>query len=312
MIDKARIKRILAREVLLFFLGLGIVGLVWCLCHFRNFYFESRYNSCTRTLKSLQLQLENLPNDYIKEFYEKANKRFVVHYNIGQDRYSVTKDKEMAFLDMARKSKKEIEILPAQTRGFSYIINSDPLNIIENDSSIVFDFVPLSKFREFVSADDYQNKLYDAFANNFDMDERESRNDDSNTDPFKEFGGKVVDSPVEKDPFAEFGAINIVKKTKHRDEKADSGILQLGTRAEFIEKMNIGLNFNSSIVDERESLMDQIVDLKTTIREARNDKLNSFEIRQNVIISILTIGLLLYVLRPSMCLIIWSIKILKQ
>lgn len=278
--NRPKLKWTLAREILFFFAGLGLIGIVWGFLLMRNSYYENKVSSCSDKLKTLQVQIDSLPKDYIKEFYDQTSRYFVVNYKLGQDSYAIPKEQEKAFLYDEFGIKKKVTLLPGYPKGYSYFKQSDPLNILGNDSSIVFDYVAIEKFREFVSADDYQNKLYTVFASN---------------------SGKDEWVPPLDAVRADFDPM-----------KPNNGIFQLGTLSDFKTKMKIGLNFNSTVVEQKTKIEADISDLKETITNSQHSKLNSVEVQQYVINSAIVIGLLLYVLRLSIVLIVWAIKTMKQ
>lgn len=280
MTNKPKLKWTLAREILFFFGGLGLIGMVWGFLLLKNSYYDNKVNSCSDKIKTLQVEIDSFPKDYIKEFYDQTSRYFVVNYKVGQDSYAIPKEQEKAFLYDEFGIKKKVTLLPGYLKGYSYFKQSDPLNILDNDSAIVFDFVSIEKFREFVSSEDYQDKLYTVFANNSGKDEWNPPLDAvrADFDPMKPY----------------------------------NGIFQLGTLSDFKAKMKKGLSFNSSVVERKNKIETDITDLKETIATSQNNKLTSTEIQQNVIYSAIVIGLLLYVLRLSIVLIVWALKTMKQ
>lgn len=450
MAIKPKLKRTLAREILLFFAGLGLIGLVWGFLLIRNSYFDSRSYSCSRQIQALQVQLDSLPKDYIKEFYEKASRNFVVNYRLDQDSYAIPKEQEQAFLSYNFRIKKNVTLLPIYPKGYSYSKKSDSINIFFKDSYILFDYVSIDKFREFVSSEDYQDKLYDWIPpldavrvdlNLMKPDGLEKiyqgllssgKTDEKRLGSYQDFiqkidrnlvgvykelldygftnkeigsweyfntfvsgqrtgvkgklSGKVIITPPKGKPNEEKTTTNMSKPTPDRLEKLyqnllstgktdakrlgsykefvqqgdknlnrlyndlrgygftegeigdydgfnkffvgermggtvypnqekqkkNNGIFPVGTLSDFKSKMNIGLKFNSTVVEKKNKIEVDIKDLKETITNLRNKKLTPIEVQQNVINSAIVIGLLLYVLRLSIVLIVWALKTMKQ
>jgi len=279
-IDKTKLKKTLAREILFFFAGVGIIGIIWSFLLIRNSYYENKASTCSEKAESLQAKIDSLPKDYIKAFYEKANRYFVVIYRLGQDYYAIPKEQEEVFLHDEFEIRKNVMALPGYPKGYSYFEYSDPLDILGNDSTLVFDYVTIEKFRELASSEDYQDKLYSVFAN---------------------FPGKaewvppLEAVPVDFDP----------KKPYH-------GLFQLGTLSDFKAKMKMGLSFDSTVVVEKTKIESEISNLKETITSSNNLKLNTSQVHQYILHSALVIGLLIYVLRLSIFLIVWSLKTIKQ
>lgn len=254
--------------------------MVWSFLLIRNSYYENITSSCSDKIKILQVHIDSLPKDYIKEFYDQTSRYFVVYYKLGQDSYAIPKEQEKAFLYDEFGIKKKVTLLPGCQKGYSYFKQSNPPKILGNDSSIVFDYIAIEKFREFVSSDDYQDKLYSVFANNSGKDEWVPPHDSVRAD---------------FDP-----------------KKPYNGIFHLGTYSDFKTKMKIGLNFNSAVVEQITKIEADIADLNETITYSKYSKLNSGEVQQYLINSAIVIGLLLYVLRLSIVLIVWAIKTMKQ
>ena len=277
---KPKLKRTLAREILFFFAGLGLIGIVWGFLLIRNSYYENKASSCSEKIRTLQVEINNLPKDYIKEFYDQTSRYFVVNYRLGQDSYAIPKEQEKAFLYDEFGIKKKVTLLPGYPKGYSYFKQFDPLNILRKDSTIVFDYVLIQKFREFVFSDDYQDKLYTVFANNSGKDE---------------WIPPLYAVRADFDPM-----------------KPYNGIFQLGTLSDFKSKMKKCLSFNSTVVEQQNKIQSRITDLKETFANSKYSKLTSVEVQQYVINSVIVIALLLYVLRLSIVLIIWAFKTMKQ
>lgn len=289
--DKTKLKRTLAREILFFFAALGLIGIACGFLMIRNSYYENKANSCFDKIKSLKVEIDSLPKNYIKDFYDKASRYFVVNYNLGQDSYAIPKEQEHAFLYDEFGIKKNVTLLPIYPKGYSYFhidifkeYGGHELNpkrtSHSKDSTIVFDFVSVEKFREFVSSEDYQDKLYSVFSNNSGKDEF--------VPPLDAIRGDF-------DPMKPF-----------------NGTFSLGTLSKFKSKLNIGLKFNSTVVEKQSKILSDIADLKKSITNSKNNKLTPAKVQQNVIYSAIVIGLLLYVLRLSIVLILWALKTMKQ
>lgn len=321
MIKKSKLKRTLAREILFFFAGIFLIGLVWGFLLIQNSYYEKKASSSSDKIKTLQVQSYKLPKDYIKEFYDQTNRYFVVNYRLGQDSYAIPKEQLKVFLYDEFGIKKNTILIPNHPKGYSSIktncVTIKPKKTIYfsskedlgkqvkklysqyadiddyklgnkvlkkfnqyTDSIVAFDFVSIDKFSEFVSSDDYLNKLYSVFANSSDKDKWVPPLDAvrANFDPMKPY----------------------------------NSTFQLGTLSEFKAKMKIGLKFNSTVVKKKNKIETDIADLKETITNSQKNKLTSIEIRQSVIYSAILIGLLLYVLRLSIVLLVWALRTMNQ
>jgi hypothetical protein len=271
--NKPKLKRTLAREILFFFAGLGLIAVFWSFLLIRNSYYEGKAISCSDKIKTLQVEFDSLPKDYIKQFYDQTSRYFVVNYRLRQEIYAIPKEQEKVFLNDEFGIKKNVTTLPVYAKGYSYFH-------FTNDSTIMFDFVSLEKFREFVSSDDYQDKLYSVFSNKSGKD----------------------------DWFPTLDAM----RDEFNPMKPYNGTFSLGTLSDFKSKMALGLKFNSTVVEQKTKIEADITILKGAIATSQNNKLTSTEIQQYVIYSAIVIGLLLYILRLSIVLIVWALRTMKQ
>jgi hypothetical protein len=175
---KPLLKKRIAREILIFFGGLVVLCIIWCFLLLRNNYYKTKKSNLKTEIASLAQQLDTLPKDYTKELYDKTSKYFVVNYQVGQDIYLIPKKQEQEFLIDPLGIKKKAILLPISPKGYSYThldifknyggyeLNpkrKPPLPGIVEDSTVVFDFVELNKFREFLSSPDYRDKFYEIF-----------------------------------------------------------------------------------------------------------------------------------------------------
>ena len=69
--NKINLKQKVAKEILIFFTGLGLIGLVWVFFFLSNLFYENKANSCLENTKSLKIKLDNLPKDYINGNFRK-------------------------------------------------------------------------------------------------------------------------------------------------------------------------------------------------------------------------------------------------
>ena len=151
----------------------------------------------------------------------------------------------------------------------------------KSDSTIVFDFVPIEKFREFLTSEDYKNRLYFIFSNNPDQDE-------------------WVNVPLNK------------SKPEFDPMKPYNGIFELGTYAEFKSKVNKGLQYNQTIIETKSKIEGDIGEQRALMTSSKNSLLTSSEIYSYLKYSIIFIGLLLYPVRLSILLLFWAFRTVKQ
>jgi hypothetical protein len=320
MTDKPKLKRTIAKEILFLFAAFGIIGLLWGFLFLRNSYYDYKTKSCSDKIISLQAQLDTLPKDYIRDFYDLSNKYFVVNYKIGDDIYAIPKEQEKIFLTDKYVIQKKVDPVSIYPKGYSYFKISrvtvksgvtiyfstkgdlgkqlkklyseyadiDDIKLANKvlekftqrtDSTIVFDFVSIDKFRDFVSSEDYQEKLYKVFANKTDK-------------------GDWI--PPE------------VLRAKFDPMKPYNGIFELGTLSEFKSKVNEALQYDQTVIEEKNKIENKIQSQQELITSSKNSLLTSNEIYSFLVNTLITIGLLLYPVRLSILLFLWALKTVKQ
>lgn len=299
-INKSKPKRILAREILLFFCGLGLFGLIWGFLALRNTYYNHKANTLSEEIKSLESQLDNLPTDYLREFYDQTSKYFVVNYKVGtsinknvpadvlaafgqtpEGTYPIPKEHEKAFLTDEYGISKNVTLLPIHSNGYSYFKQYDPLNILNKDTTILFDYVLFDKFCVFIASEDYQNKLFSVFSNSPDQN-----------------GTVTVNS--------------LIDKPKFDPMKPYNGIFNLGTLQYFKDRIKKGLTYNNKIKETKRKILDKIELTQKSITAASNNILDTKEIKKILFIILIVIGVVLYPIRLSVYSINWAVKTLKQ
>lgn len=276
-----RPKRIVAREILLFFCGLGLLALIWGFLSLRNTYYNHKANSYSEEVKSLKHQLDTLPTDYLKEFYDLTSKYFVVNYKLGNDTYAIPKEQEKKFLTDEYEITKKVASLPVHPTGYSTFKNPGLLNILDKDSTIIFDYVTFDKFREFATSEDYQNKLFSVFSNSPDQN-----------------GTVTVNS--------------LIDKPKFDPMKPYNGIFDLGTLHYFKDRIKKGLNYNEKLKETKQKILDDIEMKQKSVNAAGNSILDTKEMNKILFIILIVIGVVLYPLRLSVYSINWAVKTLKQ
>lgn len=281
MTDKPKMIRRIAKEVLLFFTALGLVGLVWCFLTVRNLYFEHKETNLKNEIATLSSRLDTLPTDRIKEIYDGLSINFVVNYQVKDDSYAIPKREEQDFLKDFPNAKK----LPTYPNGFSYLKNEawkkdghyilvddvkywrPPMHDIlvatgkPLDSTVVFDYVDLEKFRNYFKSETYRDNFFSFIY-------------------------------WEKD---------IVKYD-----------YDLGTREAFEATMQDGLKFNKDIETERTQLVNSKSLAEQEIQKAKTSSLCNGEMNNILLTTILIIGIILYPSRLCYFLILWAIKTVKR
>lgn len=269
---KTKLNRTIAREILIFFSGLLLTGFVWGFLALRNSYYDHKISSCSKNVTLLKIQLDSLPQDYIREFYDKTSKYFVVYYKIGKDFYTIPKEQEKDFLTDEFGIQKKVAPMFITPKGYSYV---------NKDSAFVFDYVILDKFRNFIASEDYQEKLFYVFSNNPNQD-------------------KWVNVTIDK------------SKPAFDPLKPYNGIFDLGTLSEFKAQIRGSLNYNQSVIELKNKIEAKLRNEQDLISSAKNSILTSNEMHRLLINSLIIIGLLLFPIRLSILLIFWAFKVIKQ
>ncbi|NOT50836.1 MAG: hypothetical protein HOP10_06130 [Chitinophagaceae bacterium] len=282
---KPLLKKKIAKEVLIFFGGLVIVGLTWCFLLLRNNFYKTKKSNLKTEIQSLAQQLDSLPKDYLKELYDKTSKQFIVKYQVGQDIYLIPKGQEQEFLIDPLGIKKKAILLPVSPKGYSYTHldifkkyggyelypkQKPPLPGIVQDSTAVFDFVEQNKFREFLSSADYRDKFYETFSK-------------------EKF---IIDS--------------------YNDDGLPIGtVVDLGSHSEFDTTIQFALKNHASIAATKEDISRKIEETNLSYKNAVTSIWSNSKTNNILLTAVLILAIILYPVRLSFFLIKWSFKTLK-
>ncbi|HLF46215.1 MAG TPA: hypothetical protein VI548_07305 [Chitinophagaceae bacterium] len=282
---KPLLKKRIAREILIFFGGLVVVGITWCFLLLRNNHYKTKKSNLKSEIASLVQQLDNLPKDFIKELYDKTKKYFVTKYQVGKDIYFIPKQQAQEFLFDQKGPKKEATVLPISPTGYSYTHldifkkyggyelfpkQKPPLPRMVQDSTAVFDFVEQNKFREFLSSADYRDKFYETF-----------RKEKFIIDDYNEDGlpiGTVVD---------------------------------LRSFSEFDTTIQFALKNHASIAAVKEDISKKIENKNLSYKNAVTDIWSNKKINNTLLTTVLLLAIILYPVRLSYFLIKWAFNTLK-
>lgn len=156
------------------------------------------------------------------------------------------------------------------------------------DSTIVFDFVSIDKFRDFISSEDYQENLYTVFANNSDNDEWTS------AEILQQWSLPEVLHP-EFDPM-----------------KPYNELFNLGTLSDFKAKLNKSRRYKQTVFEEKEKIETEIESQQDLISGSKNSLISTDDIYDILFSILVVIGILLYPMRLSILIILWAVKTIKQ
>nr|WP_294898579.1 hypothetical protein [uncultured Pedobacter sp.] len=207
MNDSSKFKQILAKEILLFVGILLLTGLIGFFLFCRNYYYENKVKSNQEMVSKVNLQIGSLPFDKLKVLYRGINEDFVSNYSVNNDKYLIPKKQEQKFL----KDYPTATLLPISHKGYSYThldifkkyggeeiypkqLPPIPKGFSFRDSTTVFDFVSLSTFRHLLKDDEYKDKLYKTFSEDYDLGTKQSF--DSKINAGLKFNSDVVEQKL--------------------------------------------------------------------------------------------------------------------
>lgn len=166
--DIEKVKKLIAKEVLLAFGIVVTVAASWGVLLLRNEYYKDQQVAINTKISLITVGLNSFPQDYIKLLYDSLSLDFVVNYKNGDNEYAIPKKEEKEFLSDFTKAVK----LPIKEKGYSYFYFSNKnfdiasnqgsweTPLLNSDSSLVFDFVELGEFKKLLQNIDYKKKLF--------------------------------------------------------------------------------------------------------------------------------------------------------
>lgn len=183
--DRQKRNKIIAREILFFFSALTVLGLLLVFLFFRNQFYDGKISGLKKERLLISAEIDSLPKDRIKALYEGLKLKFIENYEYKGEKYIVLKEEEADFLKSFPNAKR-LKIYP---NGYSYFKGRYPyteasdndllpfpppkrFDRVTRDSTVIFDFIPVDKFKIFLANRDYRDKLYLTFSNYFDLGEK--------------------------------------------------------------------------------------------------------------------------------------------
>jgi hypothetical protein len=293
MSDKLKFKRLIAREVLLFFASLTIVGLLWLFLIIRNSYYERKVSRNQERIASITSQIDSLSTDMLQALYDGLKKKFIVNYLVGTDSYNIPKQDEPKFLKdfpnakgqpssssgySVIKNKHKFDYIGAIKEGYTseeiqkflsknyhYSINLTKLKkngtsdneinaLLNQDSIFLFEYISFNKFKECLKSEFYKNKLYEVFSSDFD----------------------------------------------------------LGTKASYDSKVDVGLKFEGDILNIKKKLENEKKDVQLLIEISRANIIGRQQLINILLWAIAIIGAIIYPLRLCLLTIKWSVTTLRK
>lgn len=289
-------KKSLAKEVLLFFIGVGLLIIVSIFLLVRNFYYNQKVVSNSHKVSSLKEQIDTLPKDNVKELYDKISKYFVITYQVGNKFYTICKEQENNFIDDEYGIKKNAKLLPNNPVGYFYYKQVDPLNILGKDSTLVFNYVSLKQFKEYLKNDKYLFNLFSVFSNT----------EKSITEKVFGSADELPPPPLPKGVYA----IN-VDALPDLSKQPYGSTFDLGTRSNFIREIKKGLTYDTSVSLKRIQLTNEREKALQVISDSKSNVLSQSVIWNFVLKSGIILAIILYPIRLCFLSIRWALKTLK-
>lgn len=193
MSNPTKSKKLLAKEVLIFFSGILLLAIFLGVLLLRNYYYKNKVEHALTQFSYLTIKINELPVDKIKNIYDNIHNDFVVSYQANKESFKIIKRQENKFLNDHPYAIK----LPIHEKGYfySYIkqesidreeflveeseISQDDKKLYEKrkrrinrfddlfgkvvDYRIFFDFVKLDAFKTFISDSTYRENIFSSF-----------------------------------------------------------------------------------------------------------------------------------------------------
>lgn len=325
MTNSPKNKKILAREILLFFSILLLNGLIFIFFHSRNYFYERKVISLQTKLTSINKQIDSLPVDIIKKIYDKLQTNFVVNYTINGIVYVIPKMKEHLFLTDYPTAKLQLP----HKEGFSVSDTKKKLVLYNTyktpNGSIVQESVLRSKygvrFDELVS--DSTLTLYTENPStgfpiiSYPMifsDSSITEVEESDVAVAKTMGARIYSDGV---------IFDYVDLQKFKDLLTDSiyrnkfyitfyKVYDIGTKLSFDSKIDISLKLNKEITIRHQKLLDEKNDCENNLTLSK-DKAKSNKTIWSMVLWTLIISLLIaYPIRLCFKIVKWSLTTLRK
>lgn len=288
--NKQKLSRRLAKEILLFFSALLCVGLVGGSLWLQIYYYKNRLRTFDDKFNKLTEQIASLPEDRIKLLYEGIKDELVECYQADTTLYFVPKGEEQDF----------IKAFPKANRIENQ--NSDHFSVKINSVSIE------GQRFEYYTAGDLGKKIKKKYPEYTDV---------SN----EQLGEKILNKyQVQSD--SSFAIIYVelkefrenFKNKQYRDKFFASlnNTYDFGTPAEIEVKVHEGLKYTNETQTFKDSLE---MEKKLTLAEITHIREKSLD--SNSVMNVMVwmgsiLGFILYPLRLCYLIIRWSMKTLKK
>ncbi|OGS71822.1 MAG: hypothetical protein A3F91_10205 [Flavobacteria bacterium RIFCSPLOWO2_12_FULL_35_11] len=272
MLSKKNIKEILAKEILLFFFAIALLGVVYGFLLLRNYYYDYQERTYNKENILLKTQLDSLIVDktdnltYIFDQIRHKTITYKVNYDLPQSTKTLRTERKVEIINVPAENEKEfLNKYPEAVRVVTFIAFKDTFDIEPKDLS---DF--LKAYPEAKSFNNRFKKLSPIFVD------------------LEDFKAQLFKSP--KDVF---------------------DILKVDTSFQnFCVNYDVFQNFFR--LKEYEILNEKIMSGKESIKKSIDYKMSYSDITELIIIISLILVVLLYPLRLCFILILWAIKTLRH
>ena len=176
MSGQIKIKKLIAKEIIIFF---GTVCIWLLICGgvlFRNEFYINKSNTLIDELEISQTKLNNLPLDRIKSLYEAVSSNLFLKFEVNSKTNGKIADSTF-FFDVQKINEEKFlaefpsaKLLSPSSIGFSkvtMIYQSEQIDIFKD--SLVFDFVNLEQFKKHFNNISYLNKFYEIFSKDYNL-----------------------------------------------------------------------------------------------------------------------------------------------
>jgi hypothetical protein len=307
MTDKPKFKQLIAREVLIFFSGLALVGLLWLFLIIRNYYYERKIINNQEEVASITSKMDSLPSDKIEALYDEIKQKLSVNYIVGVDSFTIIKKKESEFI----KDYPNAKIQPVNISGYSYIKNKFKFDYL----GAVKAGYTTEEIQEYLTRPPLPGmpkrptpKLFNYYSNNL-KEMKESGMSDTEINSFINQDSIFLFDFVALDKFKE-----CLKNSYYKDKlySTFSNDFDLGTKASYESKIEVGLKYTKEILEKKQKFSNDKKDAQSVIEKSKRNIFDKNRLAKILLWTSLIIGIIIYPLRLCFFAIKWSVRTVKK
>jgi hypothetical protein len=307
MTDKPKHKQLIAREILIFFSALALVGLLWLFLFVRNYYYERKIINTQEEIASLTSKIDSLPSDKLEALYDGIKLKFIVNYIVGVDSFFINKKNETEFI----KDYPNAKVQPVNISGYSYIKNKfkfDYLGAVKagyttEEIQIYFTKPPLPGMTKPPIL-----KLFGHYSNNLNEMKKNGMSD------------KEINSFINQDSVFLFDFVGLdkfkecLKDSYYKDKlySTFSNEFDLGTKASYNSKIEVGLQYTNEILEKKQKFLNEKKDKQSVVEKSKKNILDKNRLAKILLWTSLIVGIIIYPLRLCFLAIKWSVRTVKK